>query len=348
MGRDAPMRILAVDVGAGTQDVLLYESDRPIENCVKLVIPSQTVVVARRIARATRAGRDIALVGNLMGGGACGSAVKEHIASGLKVYATEWAAKTLHDNLDYVRAKGVLIVPEPPKNCDLIQMGDIDLRAYERALGAFEVELPPVFAVAVQDHGESPIQSNREFRFEHLRRFLEAGGELRSLVYRDVPDYLTRMKAVQMDVPGALVMDTGPAAIWGALFDGVVARHGVEGQILVNVGNAHTLGALVQDGKMVGLFEHHTASMTTGKLDSYVRRLREATLSHEEVLEDGGHGCYVIPGYRPGSGFDFVSVTGPNRALAADLGYHFAAPFGDMMLTGCFGLVAAAKEVDNH
>jgi len=340
------VRILAVDVGAGTQDVLLYESDRPIENCVKLVVPSQTVVVARKIARATREGRDVALVGNIMGGGACTSAVKEHIAAGLKVYATERAAKTLHDNLDYVRAMGVSLVDWPPDGAMVVETGDIDIRAYARALDAFETTLPSVFAVAVQDHGESPHQSNREFRFEHLRRFLESGGDFASLVYREVPSYLTRMRAVQHDVPGALLMDTGPAAIWGALLDSAVSVHSEEGLIVVNVGNAHTLGALVQGRRILGLFEHHTESMTTQKLDVYVRRLREGNLSHGEVLEDGGHGCHVVPSYRASAGFQFVSVTGPNRSMAQGLGYHFAAPFGDMMLTGCFGLVAAAIETE--
>jgi hypothetical protein len=32
--------------------------------------------------------------------------------------------------------------------------------------------------------------------------------------------------------------------------------------------------------------------------------------------------------------------------MAADLGYHFAAPHGDMMLTGCFGLVTATCRMD--
>ena len=39
--------------------------------------------------------------------------------------------------------------------------------------------------------------------------------------------------------------------------------------------------------------------------------------------------------------FAAIAVTGPNRAKAADLGFHLANPYGDMMLTGCFGLLAA-------
>ncbi|MER3515433.1 MAG: pyruvate formate lyase-activating protein, partial [Chloroflexota bacterium] len=42
------MRILAVDVGTGTQDILLYDSDVELENCLKLVMPAPTMLIARR------------------------------------------------------------------------------------------------------------------------------------------------------------------------------------------------------------------------------------------------------------------------------------------------------------
>ena len=34
------MRILAIDMGTGTQDILLFDSDKPVENNVKMVLPS--------------------------------------------------------------------------------------------------------------------------------------------------------------------------------------------------------------------------------------------------------------------------------------------------------------------
>src|SRR5918997_1116779 len=71
----SPERILAIDVGAGTQDILLWESDRTYENCVQLILPSQTQIVAGRIGEQTAAGRDIYLTGALMGGGASSEAV---------------------------------------------------------------------------------------------------------------------------------------------------------------------------------------------------------------------------------------------------------------------------------
>ena len=63
------MRILAVDVGTGTQDILLFDSFGPIENSVKLVMPSATTIAAGRIRRATPAGRPVLLTGVIQGGG---------------------------------------------------------------------------------------------------------------------------------------------------------------------------------------------------------------------------------------------------------------------------------------
>ena len=37
------MQILAVDIGTGTQDVLLFDSSRSPENCLKMVMPSPTL-----------------------------------------------------------------------------------------------------------------------------------------------------------------------------------------------------------------------------------------------------------------------------------------------------------------
>ena len=73
------MRILAIDVGMGTQDILLYDSEKNMENCFKMVLPSQTQIIAGRILKETRLQNDIILVGETMGGGPCAGAVKKKI-----------------------------------------------------------------------------------------------------------------------------------------------------------------------------------------------------------------------------------------------------------------------------
>jgi len=42
-----------------------------------------------------------------------------------------------------------------------------------------------------------------------------------------------------------------------------------------------------------------------------------------------------------------VAVTGPRRSMLAvsRLRPHFAVPFGDMMIAGCYGLLAATADV---
>ncbi|MDH7577686.1 MAG: DUF1786 domain-containing protein [Bacillota bacterium] len=336
--------LLAVDVGAGTQDILLYAEGKPLENCVKLILPSQTEIFAGRIARATDRGQNIFLCGNLMGGGPLTRALKRHLAAGLQVYATPYAAKTIRDDLHEVAALGVQIVEQHPgAHCIGIYLQDVDLDNLRQALAFFDVELPENVAVAVQDHGESIGKSNRKFRFEHWERFLVEGGKLSRLIYREVPPYLTRMRAVQEAIPGAFLMDTGAAAIRGALLDPPVAARQQAGVMVVNVGNQHVLAALIQGDRIWGIFEHHTRLMTPEKLQDYLARFRQGAVTNEEVYADGGHGCARLAETPDPACFEFVAITGPRRRLAQDLGY-FAVPGGDMMLSGCFGLVASVRE----
>ncbi|GAW92616.1 hypothetical protein TherJR_2365 [Calderihabitans maritimus] len=337
-------KILAIDIGGGTQDILLYDPEKRIENCVKLVLPSPTVLVSQQIEEATRNREPVFLYGNLMGGGPCTRAIRRHLAEGLQVYATPLAAKTIKDDLEIVQALGVEIVEEQPPGTKPIRMGDVDLDTLQEALGLYGVKLPRKYAVAVQDHGESIGESNRLFRFRHWRRFIEDGGRLEDLAYQQIPSYLTRMRAVQQDAPGAMVMDTGSAAIWGALCDPQVSKRLAEGIIVVNIGNQHTVAVLIKERRVMGLFEHHTGLMNKEKLGDYLDRFRRGVLSHEEVFSDGGHGSYISSEYNGEEGFEFWVVTGPNRYLAEGLPVYFAVPYGDMMLSGCFGLVAAYNE----
>ena len=339
-----PERILAIDVGAGTQDILLWESDRTYENCVQLILPSQTQIVAGRIRRLTAARRPIHLVGTVMGGGASSDAVSAHLAAGLAVTATPEAAKTLHDNPARVEATGVRITADQPPDATPVTLADLDPAALREALAIFDVPLPEHFAVAVFDHGESLELSNRRFRFQHLQRLIDAGGDLSLMTYDDdLPPYLTRMAASRALFPGATVMDTGAAGIWGALEDPRVAEQAERGAILVNLGNMHTFAILLHGRRMLGLFEHHTHLLTTDRLATLVAQLRAGTISFEEIFAEDGHGATIHPDYRPTPAFDFVAVTGPNRALARPLGWYEAVPHGDMMLAGPFGLVAAAR-----
>ncbi|MFO7952492.1 MAG: DUF1786 domain-containing protein [Bacillota bacterium] len=336
--------ILAVDVGGGTQDILVYRPGVEMENNVKLILPSQTQIVAKRIERLTNEGKDIFIHGHLMGGGSSSGAVKNHIQAGYNVYATRRAAMTIKDNLEEVTARGIRVVDSPPKTGAHIKFKDIDILALRESLKPFEIELPSRFAFAVQDHGFSPDRSNRQFRFEHWQKFLSAGGNLADLIYDQskLPVYFTRMEAVmescREEAEQIWLMDTGSAAIMGTLEDPKV-KEAVDqkGAMLVNVGNQHTIAFLVAGSKVYGVFEHHTGILTSGSLLDYLTRFREGSLTNEEVFVDHGHGCVILPAAKDFS-FDFTAVTGPRRSLAKDIGY-MAVPHGDMMISGPAGLV---------
>jgi len=336
--------ILAVDIGSGTQDILVYQPGQEMENNVKMILPSQTQIVARQIERLTDEGKNIFIHGYLMGGGSSSGAVKKHLQAGYKVYATREAALTIKDNLEKVTAQGIELADSAPAGCASVEFKDIDIPALKEALSLFAVDFPKIFAFAVQDHGFSPDRSNREFRFEHWQRFLDQGGRLSEVIYDQdsLPGYFTRMKAVQEccreDAEEIWLMDTGAAAILGSLEDPRVREATEnEGSMLVNVGNQHTIAFLVAGEQVYGIFEHHTGLLSEQKLTDYLKRFQEGSLENEEVFNDHGHGCTILPGAEDFK-FDFISVTGPQRKLAAKMGY-MAVPHGDMMISGAAGLV---------
>jgi len=211
-------------------------------------------------------------------------------------------------------------------------------------------------AVAVQDHGFSPGGSNRVFRFGLWERAVAERRPLGALFYDEhtLPLELTRLRAAleaarrlaagragDEEAGGhparLLVADTGPAALYGALPE----SH--DDAVLVNVGNGHTVCAVAREGRLAGVFEHHTRLLDGPGLVERLRRFLAGGLASDEVRDDGGHSA-VLDG--PAADDLPLIATGPRRGMleGSPLPFEFAAPHGDMMLTGCFGLLRALDE----
>lgn len=351
------MRILAVDMGTGTQDILVFDPERPVENSVKMVLPSATEIAARRIRRAAAERRPIVLVGVVAGGGPCGWALEEYLRSGGKAFATPEAAQTFDDDLDRVREMGVEIVSEDEASAiraETIVLRDLDLEAIRAALAAFEE--PAGFdglALGCLDHGAAPPGvSDRIFRFDHLHSTIERRDDLLAFATAPeaLPAYLTRARAMVTsagrEAPVAF-MDTGPAAALGALHDEQVRAAGDE-RVVLNLGNMHLLGFHLSGQKVASLFEHHTGEVTSEQIVGFAHRLAVGVLTNEEIFATKGHGAFhadrsLVAPRLPA----MVAVTGPRREKirGTDLQPYFAAPYGDMMISGCFGLVRAFAEV---
>lgn len=360
------MKILTVDIGTGTQDIYLYDSRLDLENGYKLVVPSPTMMIHHELKAAAHNRRDVLLHGVIMGGGPSAWAAERHIQAGLRVFATPEAARTFNDDLEAVQAMGVRIVSEDeaarlPVSIQRIELRDLDLDAISAAFQVFGVDLNDLDAVAaaVFDHGDSPPgYSDRQFRFDYLDQRIRTQNRLSAFAYRaeEIPPIMTRLQAVAHSARRSrrraaelplMVMDTAPAAVLGATFDPQV--HAQPRRLIANVGNFHTLAFRLGPEGIEGVFEHHTGLLQQPELEGLIEALAAGSLTHAEVFEHHGHGALIYSdrpvqlnenGLRP-------VITGPRRSLlwGSRLNPYFAVPYGDMMIAGCFGLLAAAADV---
>jgi len=349
------MRILAIDMGTGTQDILLFDSAGPVENSVKMVMPSATKIAEGRIRHATAGSRPVVLTGVIQGGGPCHWALEDHLRAGGAAYATPEAAQTFDDDLEQVARMGIRVVsPDQAAavpHAEHVELKDLDLPAIREALAAFDVS--PEFdglALACLDHGAAPPgYSDRLFRFEHLRRVVGARNDLLAfaMLPQELPEYLTRARTMvatarrQDEGVPIVFLDTGPAAALGALQDPRVAAE--ETRAVLNLGNMHALAFHLQGTRIVSLYEHHTGEISREQIEDFTERLLAGTLPHEDVFNSKGHGVFYADGRPNSSAPGIVAVTGPQRGKirGSRLQPYFATPHGDMMISGCFGLLRA-------
>ncbi|WP_456370629.1 DUF1786 family protein [Geoglobus sp.] len=339
------MDIFTLDVGTGTQDFLLYIEGENIRNCPKAVMPSPTKVVAKRVRNAAESGSDILLTGYTMGGGPSSKAIRD-AAKKVRVYAYKKPALTINDDLNRVKAEGIAIVDERPGSDNLteIELGDVNLNAYSTMLSSFGIELPDRLVISVQDHGFSPGESNRRFRFRMFERVLKGSPYLDSFLYpaEKIPEHYNRMRAVAEAVRDygeavgrdfeLYVIDTVFSAIAGAMLD--VREFPA---LVMNFGNGHTVFAVVdRDGRIYSLMEHHTSIVRRMDVSRLAGQFIRGELTNDIVFEQGGHGAYIdsVVEVR-----DFVA-TGPNAQLSD---FREANPVGDVMVVGNVGMVSLLK-----
>jgi uncharacterized protein (DUF1786 family) len=296
-----------------------------------------------------------------MGGGPSQWGAEEINRNGGKVYASPAAARTFNDDLEKVAADGVILISEDegsrlPADVIRVDMRDFDFDTIQSAFDLFGVNLTDLdaIAVAVFDHGAAPVDvSDRKFRFDYLDERIRQENRLNAFAYlaNNIPQSMTRLQSVADSAKGVkvplIVMDTAPAAVVGALYDPQVSR--LDRKIIANVGNFHTLAFRLGPGGIEGCFEHHTGLIDRAKLDTYLRQLADGSMTNLEIFEDHGHGALIYSTEKfviPDNSFGVV-VTGPRRSMMLDSSLHpyFPAPFGDMMLTGCFGLLSAVGDI---
>lgn len=268
-----------------------------------------------------------------------------------------------------------------PDNVMRYEFRDFDFHSIAQAFERFGIDLSDLDAVAVAvfDHGAAPPGiSDRQFRFDYLDKHIRKKNRLSAFAFdaKKVPSIMTRLQAVVDSAEGfdcpLVVMDTAPAAVLGATLDTIVRSS--ERVMIVNIGNFHTLAFRLGPSGIEGIFEHHTGLLNLPQLEELLHALADGSLTHEEVFDDHGHGALI---YNPkplsfGHGDFDVVVTGPRRGMFMQrekikpgitnenmapysdsypsiqpppLRPYFPAPFGDMMIVGCFGLLSAVGDL---
>jgi uncharacterized protein (DUF1786 family) len=336
------MKILAIDIGAGTQDILLFDSTRKIENCTSLVLPTPSKIFAERLKAIEG---NVYIHGDTIGGGSLVRAILHHLQKGYRIVMEESAAYSIRNDLDEVRSLGIEVgkKPEGASFHDL-EVREVNLTLLEDTLSKFGEDLEvDVIAIAVQDHGVAPKGvADRAFRFEKMEEMLRGDNRPQAFQFTEdsIPAYYLRMRSAVRAVrrtssTPVLVMDTSFSAVLGCMDE-------VSGpSLVVNVGNGHTIAALLIDEKIEGLYEHHTHELTPERLEHDLRLFLRGELNGRKVFDENGHGAITL---RPFIGDVSVLVTGPNRDVFRSTSFKFvyAAPGGNTMMTGPMGLVRAA------
>ncbi len=346
-------RFLMVDIGAGTMDVLWYDTQTDLH--YKAVVKSPVRYMAEKAAQLPG---DLVITGSEMGGGPITQILKRR-AKEAEVIMSVSAAATLHHNRETVLSWGIKIVDDEKAEalCEnnkysTLVLADLDPAWLRQIVEGFGVPFSfDAVVICAQDHGVAPAGvSHLDFRHNMFKDRLKENPQPHVLLYRsnDVPVVMNRLRSIAISAGDALateeiyVMDSGMAAILGGSMD-LLARER-DRIVILDVATSHTVGAAMIGDEIAGFFEYHTQDITLERLEDLILELCDGKLAHDRVLEEGGHGAYL----RKAVDYQAVEVTiatGPKRRLVepSKLQISFGAPWGDNMMTGTVGLLEALR-----
>jgi uncharacterized protein (DUF1786 family) len=343
-------RFLIIDIGAGTMDVLCWDSETGMS--YKAVGESPTLFLAKAVERLQN---DLLITGCEMGGGPISEALIQK-AKQSRVLMSASAAATLHHNRDRVRSMGIRVISDAEaeamkgdKGFSRLTIGDLDIDRLRRLLQGLGVPFSfDVAGICAQDHGIPPEGvSHLDYRHTLFKARLDENPYPHALIYKsdEVPPAFSRLTSIvqsarALPADEVFLMDSGMAAMLGAILD--PQADGSERVLTLDVATSHTVGAALERGEICGFFEYHTRDITIERLETLLRDLADGNLDHEEIVKEGGHGAYI----RKAFGFaaaEIIVATGPKRGMLKNthLPIIFGAPLGDNMMTGTAGVLEA-------
>jgi uncharacterized protein (DUF1786 family) len=343
---------LILDIGAGTMDVLFYDSSRGIH--YKAVTKSPTLSLAEKVAGLRQ---NLVVTGVEMGGGPISEALIQR-AREAEVVMSLSASATIHHNPDKVRSLGISLVEDTEAELlsndtryHALEIGDIEIERLRHLLEGLGISFSfDIVGICAQDHGTPPEGvSHLDYRHTIFKESLDDNPFPHALLYKndEIPPTLNRLTSISerakaLPVAEIYVMDSGMAAILGSTMDPrALAKQKV---LVLDVATSHTVGAALERGEIAGFFEYHTRDITCERLEALLPGLADGKLEHNQILREGGHGAYI----RKAFGFEAAEIivaTGPRRGLlqGSRLPIVLGAPLGDNMMTGTIGVLQAIR-----
>ena len=345
-------KFLMIDIGAGTMDILYYDTEAELH--YKAVVKSPVRSLAEKAAGLSG---NLLVLGDEMGGGPITQILLKR-ARQAEVAMSASAAATLNHDLEKVKSWGINLIEDDriddlrrSKKYAVITLGDLEPRRLEQIVKSFGVPFEfDAVAICAQDHGiPPPGVSHLDFRHSLFQSSLADRPYPHRLLYRsnDVPPAMNRLRSIAKNASTLpaneiYVMDSGMAAILGAAMDSLAQAK--TRFLVLDVATSHTVGAAMLGEELAGFFEYHTQDITLERLEVLLRDLADGKLSHRQILAEGGHGAFL----RHKVGFEAIEAiiaTGPKRRLVekSDLPVQYGAPWGDNMMTGTVGLLEALR-----
>jgi uncharacterized protein (DUF1786 family) len=343
-------KILSIDIGAGTMDILFFDTDSELH--YKAVVISPVRTIAKRILSAEG---KLLITGGEMGGGAVSQAIRQRAAKE-ELIISEAAAMTLSHDLDRVKAMGLKVVPETEtvnlaesSDYTVVELSDLELNRIQTIVSGFGIDFEfDVVGICIQDHGLAPPgTSHLDYRHNHFQTILDDNPTPDALLYHidEIPEDMPRLRSAgnnagKLPANSIYLMDSGMAAILGATLDPGVRE--CKHSIVLDVATSHTVAACFEEDELCGFVEYHTKDIEVSRTDRLLKELANGELEHAQILAEGGHGAYT----RRAIGFDSVGIilaTGPRRSIlsGSSLDIIAGAPLGDNMMTGTTGLLEA-------
>ncbi|MGD8883152.1 MAG: DUF1786 family protein, partial [Desulfobacterales bacterium] len=147
-------KFLMIDVGAGTMDILHYDTDTDLH--YKAVVKSPVRYLPERVNRVVG---NLLVVGNEMGGGPITQVLIDR-ANAAEVVMSVSAAATLNHDLDKIRSWGLKVIEDEraedlrrSQNYTVITLGDLEPARLEQIVKSFGVPFEfDAVAICAQDH----------------------------------------------------------------------------------------------------------------------------------------------------------------------------------------------------